>query len=229
MISVNAAHVLTVTAGQQAARASRYVQNSSYRAHSITRQQFLTLLEWQQYRCAYCGVDLDFAPKDAEGNTRKSSRFVIDHDHACCDFERGSRHHSCGHCIRGVLCLDCNVMVDSLLAPPALRHHVRQPLRYRVLQGLVDRLGRIRSRDIERRAAEGRLPVLELDDGRRMFDARPHSSLAGRLEERARAAARRIYVRESARAMRPVHDAYVDSQRLAKVHAVLWPDEMPRI
>lgn len=37
-------------------------------------------------------------------------RLAVDHDHACCP----SRDLTCGTCIRGLLCYDCNVLLGKV-------------------------------------------------------------------------------------------------------------------
>lgn len=52
--------------------------------------------------CSICG--------EAEGS------LAVDHDHACCP----QKKKSCGDCVRGVLCSDCNFLmgwVDKILVP----------------------------------------------------------------------------------------------------------------
>ena len=56
------------------------------------------LLKEQGGRCAICGTD--------DPGTRWG--WCIDHDHACCDGP-----DSCGKCIRGVLCVNCNSGLGS--------------------------------------------------------------------------------------------------------------------
>src|SRR6516165_6460660 len=60
--------------------------------HHITPEQWYEIYAQQNYGCALCGV-----PDSGD------RRLSIDHDHACCLGE-----HSCGRCIRGLLCTNCN-------------------------------------------------------------------------------------------------------------------------
>lgn len=62
--------------------------------HGITQDQFSSLLKTNNGCCWIC----DAKPDD--------SRLCIDHDHSCC-----SGPYSCGKCIRGLLCSNCNKMV----------------------------------------------------------------------------------------------------------------------
>lgn len=54
-------------------------------------------------RCAICGTD-----DPGRGRGREVKRFAVDHDHACCPGKK-----SCGRCIRGLLCLQCNTGLGS--------------------------------------------------------------------------------------------------------------------
>jgi len=60
---------------------------------NITREEYDRLLESQGGVCAIC------RKADPRG-----TRLCIDHDHACCP----SEYKSCGKCIRGLLCVNCN-------------------------------------------------------------------------------------------------------------------------
>lgn len=62
--------------------------------YNITLDEYLERLEAQGYACAVC--------KSHEPGTI-SNVFVVDHDHSCC---AGTK--SCGDCVRGLLCNDCN-------------------------------------------------------------------------------------------------------------------------
>jgi len=64
------------------------------RKYSITNEQYFALLESQANGCAICG-------KTQEENKHM---LAVDHDHTCCPGEG-----SCGKCIRGLLCVTCNV------------------------------------------------------------------------------------------------------------------------
>ena len=62
--------------------------------YHMTLAEFDAKLARQGGRCAICGTNDPGGP----GNT-----FHVDHDHRCCP---GS--HSCGKCVRGLLCFRCN-------------------------------------------------------------------------------------------------------------------------
>jgi len=59
-------------------------------------------LEEQKGHCALC---------DAVPNGR---RLQVDHDHACCPTSRGGRRRTCGECVRGLLCENCNTDLGRL-------------------------------------------------------------------------------------------------------------------
>lgn len=62
--------------------------------HGISLKDFEARLKSQNGNCAICGTS---TPGGKGG-------FHIDHDHNCCD-----KPHSCGKCIRGLLCNRCNM------------------------------------------------------------------------------------------------------------------------
>jgi hypothetical protein len=64
------------------------------RLYSITLERFDELLATQHGRCAICTTD------------DPGRGWQIDHDHACCPGKG-----SCGHCVRGLLCTNCNLML----------------------------------------------------------------------------------------------------------------------
>jgi hypothetical protein len=67
------------------------------RRMNMTARDFDRLLAEQGGGCAICGRT------DPQASGRA---FAVDHDHACCP---GSG--SCGKCVRGILCDDCNVAI----------------------------------------------------------------------------------------------------------------------
>lgn len=89
--------------------------NNAVRAHcnkcnilrrmGLNATQYFNLLEDQGFGCAICG-------RSAEDNGRD---LVVDHDHSCCN-----RVGSCGKCIRGLLCDDCNTGIGRLRDSPAV-------------------------------------------------------------------------------------------------------------
>lgn len=58
--------------------------------HGLTQGQFEQMLEAQGNACAVCRQVFTESPH-------------VDHDHACCPGYR-----SCGDCVRGLLCFQCN-------------------------------------------------------------------------------------------------------------------------
>ena len=62
------------------------------------------LLDAQGGVCAICGEKL------------ADRALAIDHDHSCCPDTRSS----CGECVRGLLCLDCNTGIGKLKESAAL-------------------------------------------------------------------------------------------------------------
>lgn len=62
--------------------------------HGISIDQYEEILIAQDGTCALCD------------RTEDGKRLAIDHDHACCP---GS--HSCGKCVRGLLCGPCNTAI----------------------------------------------------------------------------------------------------------------------
>ena len=91
-----------------------YNQVKRYASHILKRyglsvESLNTMYETQGGGCAICNKSI---PNPTEEG---SERFItsIDHNHACCPTA-----NSCGFCVRGLLCRDCNLMIghakDSL-------------------------------------------------------------------------------------------------------------------
>jgi hypothetical protein len=76
--------------------------NRRYRfsLYGITEEAYERMLEEQDHCCAICGLHESEMPKG----------LFIDHDHSCC----AGNAKSCGKCVRGLLCRDCNTAVAYL-------------------------------------------------------------------------------------------------------------------
>ena len=86
------------------ARANSLKQN--VKLYGITVKQFEALLEKQDQKCFIC----------ARLFWKECSGPNIDHDHTCCSKQRSS----CGKCIRGFLCANCNVGLGYFMDNPDL-------------------------------------------------------------------------------------------------------------
>lgn len=66
--------------------------------YQLTHEQFEERLEAQGYCCAICRRPASEYPRN----------FSVDHDHACCPGQK-----TCGACIRGLVCQDCNNLLGQ--------------------------------------------------------------------------------------------------------------------
>lgn len=77
--------------------------------------QYQALLERQSGGCAICGR------QDPIGHGR---RFHVDHDHQCCSGKK-----SCGKCIRGLLCSNCNTLLGLVSDHPGTLERAAEYIR----------------------------------------------------------------------------------------------------
>jgi hypothetical protein len=66
--------------------------------HGISESQYFNILKAQNESCGICQKHYSFFKKG----------LYIDHDHSCCPSS-----HSCGKCVRGLLCSSCNFFIGS--------------------------------------------------------------------------------------------------------------------
>lgn len=78
--------------------------NRGYRRHHMTPREFHDRLEDQNELCASCGDPID---------ATATRGVAIDHDHKCCP---GAA--SCGKCVRGLLCMSCNLALGMIKDDP---------------------------------------------------------------------------------------------------------------
>lgn len=72
----------------------------------ITRAQYYEMLAAQGGVCAICKQDEIVRKRKSNNEVRY---FAVDHDHACCPGRK-----SCGECLRGLLCYQCNVSLGGI-------------------------------------------------------------------------------------------------------------------
>jgi len=71
--------------------------------YKLGRAEYEEILLTQGGGCAICGI-----------TDPGKRRFHVDHDHECCPTE----YSCCGQCIRGLLCISCNLMLGSAKDDP---------------------------------------------------------------------------------------------------------------
>ena len=84
---------------EKVAARKEYERSRSIARHGLTMEQYENLLSDQGEGCAIC------ASPTAGGK----GSWHIDHDHSCCP---GT--HSCGQCVRGLLCHRCNTAIGLM-------------------------------------------------------------------------------------------------------------------
>lgn len=89
-----ARHHATSDRLQQICRACVYAARE-LRQYGLTKVDVAARMQKQEHRCEICRADI-------------SKRYVVDHDHACCDSSK-----TCGKCVRGLLCDKCNLGLGS--------------------------------------------------------------------------------------------------------------------
>lgn len=92
-------------------KAPEYRLRNSYR---MSLEQWAQMLDAQEGLCYLCAEPLDLQDK---------RKIHVDHDHACC---RGSR--SCGTCVRGLACNDCNLGIGRFRDDPERMRRVADNL-----------------------------------------------------------------------------------------------------
>jgi len=91
------------------------VQSGAYDEQRL-RKDFNTTNEWytqtlnsQGGACAICGTTV-------AGGRSPRNRFHVDHNHSCCP----TPGRSCGKCLRGLLCFNCNLSLGHFETPELL-------------------------------------------------------------------------------------------------------------
>ena len=82
---------------------SRWNQAYKLKRMGLTPERFGQMLGTQEYACAMCRMPFE-----------EDQRICIDHDHACCPPSTPTR--CCGKCVRGLLCLTCNIALGYIEA-----------------------------------------------------------------------------------------------------------------
>ena len=96
----------------------RTIKASRLKKYNLTEQRYSEMLEDQRYCCAACG---DAFTEETPPR--------IDHDHRCCPGEK-----SCGKCVRGLLCTNCNVAAGMLRDNPDRTRRLAKYLENSTLQ-----------------------------------------------------------------------------------------------
>lgn len=85
------------------------------KAHHVTHERARCLS--QDPACEICGTNLLIKIRERSHGQPKVL-LVVDHDHSCCPVGT----HSCGRCVRGLICRDCNTAAGLLADQPERAH-----------------------------------------------------------------------------------------------------------
>lgn len=102
----NAARRLDGTLDDETRRQKR--RRANIGRYGITVERYDEMLAAQHGVCAICGK-----PPSGKGTSGQSLH--VDHDHSCCP---GTK--SCGECVRGLLCSNCNMGIGYLKDNPKI-------------------------------------------------------------------------------------------------------------
>ena len=72
--------------------------------YKLSPEKYEILLKEQGYKCAN-----KFCP-----HSYYSDELYVDHDHSCCEDYKGRVRKTCGKCIRGLLCRECNFVLGKV-------------------------------------------------------------------------------------------------------------------
>lgn len=86
------------------AKVAEMQHRAKCKRYGLTVEQYAELLHKQNGTCAIC----------EQTEPRVGHTLSIDHDHACC-----SGNYSCGTCVRGLLCSNCNPSLGGFGDSPA--------------------------------------------------------------------------------------------------------------
>ena len=64
--------------------------------YNLSYDKVRAILSAQDHKCAICKKDIEMG------------KFSVDHNHKCCNYRVGCQSKSCGKCVRGFLCRNCN-------------------------------------------------------------------------------------------------------------------------
>ena len=93
------------------ARKARAHERRIDAVYGITTEQYEMIYQYQGGRCAIC--------QKARGMRR---RLAVDHDHDC--IKGHPPEKGCQHCVRGLLCQQCNWVVIGRYSPEALQRAI---------------------------------------------------------------------------------------------------------
>lgn len=83
------------------------------KAHRVSHERARLLTE--SPGCEVCSTDIVTKTRDPDSGKWRA-QLVVDHDHSCCPVDS----HSCGRCIRGFLCRQCNLAEGLLRSDPQI-------------------------------------------------------------------------------------------------------------